>query len=163
MSALSLLSEGQTIPPFSFMEADGTIRQTTDLAGAPFVVYFYPKNDTPGCTKEACGFRDNYEAFQKHGITVIGVSPDNESSDRKFRGKHFLPFALAADECHAIAEGFGTWGEKTFMGRRFLGVHRTTFLINSAGQVAKVYPKVRPAEHALQILADIPSLSLIAP
>ncbi len=158
MSAPLPIPEGHPAPSFPFTEANGTARNTTDLIGRPFVVYFYPKDDTPGCTKEACGFRDNFPEFQKLEIPVIGVSPDSETSHAKFREKHNLPFALASDEDHSIAKAFGVWGEKQFMGRRFDGVHRTTFIVDPRGQIAKVYPKVKPAEHAREILEDLPSL-----
>ena len=158
MSAPLPIPIGQPAPRFSFTEANGAVRDTAELLGRSFVVYFYPKNDTPGCTKEACEFRDNFSEFENLGVPVIGVSPDNESSDLKFRQKHCLPFGLASDEDHSIAEGFGVWGEKQFMGRRFDGVHRTTFIVDPQGRIAKVFPKVKPAGHAREILNDLSSL-----
>ena len=158
MSAPQPISAGQPAPRFPFTEADGTLRDTAELLGRFFIVYFYPKDDTPGCTKEACGFRDSYVEFQELDIPVIGVSPDPGPSHLKFRNKHGLPFALASDEDHSIAEAFGVWGEKQFMGRRFDGIHRTTFIVDPHGRVAKIYPKVKPAEHAREILNDLPSL-----
>jgi thioredoxin-dependent peroxiredoxin len=159
MADIPLLREGSEAPPFSYRDADGRTLDTGDLCGGPFVVYFYPKDDTPGCTQEACGFRDSYEEFAAAGVPVIGVSPDEDESHTKFRRKHNLPFGLASDTDHTIAEAYGVWGEKVFMGRRYHGVHRVTYVVNADGRIAKVYPKVKPAEHARQILSDLPALS----
>lgn len=154
MSNLSLLNEGQPVPAFTYREADGNTRNTKDLIGSSYVVYFYPKDDTPGCTKEACGFRDQYQEFIDKNLTVIGVSPDSDDSHEKFRRKFNLPFPLASDPDHRIAKAFGAWGPKTFMGRDYEGVHRVTFLIDAGGHVSRVYPKVMPDQHAQQILQD---------
>ncbi len=159
MSNLTLLRKGQPIPSFSFKEADGTERNSRDLAGAFSVIYFYPKDDTPGCTKEACGFRDQHQKYVDQGIKVIGVSPDDEASHQKFRQKFALPFALGSDTDHEIAKAFGAWGPKTRMGRTYEGVHRVTFLIDQENRVAHVYPKVQPEQHAEEILRDAAQLS----
>jgi thioredoxin-dependent peroxiredoxin len=159
MAELNLLCTGETAPRFTFSEADGTVRTTDQLKGRPFVVYFYPKDDTPGCTTEACGFRDSWGEFTRLNVPVIGVSPDDDASHQKFRAKHNLPFALATDPDHAISQSFGVWGEKQYMGRRYEGVHRVTFLIDAQGRIAKVYPKVKPDQHARELLCDLSSLN----
>lgn len=149
---------GAQAPSFTFLDADGGEWKTTALAGKAFVVYFYPRDDTPGCTKEACGFRDAHADFARQGVTVIGVSPDDDDSHRKFRQKHDLPFGLAADTSHAIARAYGAWGPKKFMGREYEGVRRISFLVDSQGRIAKIYPKVKPTEHAREILADLKNM-----
>jgi peroxiredoxin Q/BCP len=116
------------------------------------VLYFYPKDDTPGCTKEACSFRDAFSKFKKQDITVLGVSPDKEAAHKKFETKYQLPFTLLADTDHSIAESYGVWGEKKFMGRTYMGVHRTTFLIDEKGKIKKVFEKVKPEDHASEVL-----------
>jgi thioredoxin-dependent peroxiredoxin len=158
MPNLPLLRVGDPAPCFSFTEADGTTRSTDELSGRAYVVYFYPKDDTPGCTKEACGFRDRHEDFQRADVPVIGVSPDNEPSHRKFREKFSLPFALASDADHTRAKAYEAWGPKSFMGRETEGVHRVTFIIDPRGLVARVYPKVKPEQHANEIVQDLSSL-----
>jgi len=120
-----------------------------------YLIYFYPRDLTPGCTREACALRDEHEQFAKLNTLVFGISPDSEKSHRKFIDKHRLPFSLLVDEDHAIAEAFGVWGEKKFMGRTFDGVHRMSFLIGIDGKIEKTYAKVKPAEHAQQVLADL--------
>lgn len=154
MSTSTLLREGELAPNFSYLDSLGNPHETQDLRGGPFLVYFYPKDDTPGCTKEACGFRDNYQAFQEQGIAIIGVSPDDEKSHQKFREKFSLPFPLACDSDHRIAQAYGAWGPKKFMGREYDGVHRVSFLVSAQGQIVRVYPKVKPELHAQEILSD---------
>jgi peroxiredoxin Q/BCP len=154
MSNLHLLPAGEPVPYFVYRDNRDIEHDNKDLLGQFYIVYFYPKDDTPGCTKEACGFRDNYQAFLDRGIAIIGVSPDNEASHQKFRAKFSLPFFLASDSNHEIARAFGAWGPKTFMGRAYEGVHRVTFLINPAGRICRVYPKVKPELHAQEILLD---------
>ena len=123
-----------------------------ELKGQKVVLYFYPKDDTPGCTKEACSFRDAWAKFKKRGIKVLGVSPDSEASHKKFETKYNLPFTLLADKDHAIADAYGVWGEKKFMGRTYMGVLRTTFLIDEKGKIKKVFEKVKPEDHANEVL-----------
>jgi peroxiredoxin Q/BCP len=123
-----------------------------DLRGQKVVLYFYPKDDTPGCTKEACSFRDDFAKFKKRGIKVLGVSPDSEASHKKFETKYKLPYTLLADKDHAIADAYGVWGEKKFMGRKYMGVQRTTFLIDEKGKIKKVFEKVKPEDHASEVL-----------
>ena len=122
------------------------------MKGQKVVLYFYPKDDTPGCTKEACSFRDAWAKFKKRGIKVLGVSPDSEASHKKFETKYKLPFTLLADKDHAIADAYGVWGEKKFMGRTYMGVLRTTFLIDEKGKIKKVFEKVKPEDHANEVL-----------
>ena len=147
-----MLKEGTTAPAFKTTDANGEAVSLKDLRGQKVVLYFYPKDDTPGCTKEACSFRDEFAKFKKRGITVLGVSPDNEKSHKKFETKYKLPFTLLADTDHAIAESYGVWGEKKFMGRTYMGVLRTTFLIDEKGKIKKVFEKVKPEDHAGEVL-----------
>lgn len=147
-----MLKEGTTAPAFKTTDADGETISLKDLRGQKVVLYFYPKDDTPGCTKEACSFRDSFAKFKKRGITVLGVSPDSEVSHKKFETKYKLPFTLLADRDHSIAEAYGVWGEKKFMGRTYMGVLRTTFLIDEKGKIKKVFEKVKPEDHASEVL-----------
>ena len=144
--------EGTAAPAFKTNDANGETVSLKDLRGQKVVLYFYPKDDTPGCTKEACSFRDDFATFKKRGITVLGVSPDSEASHKKFETKYKLPFTLLADKDHAIADAYGVWGEKKFMGRTYMGVQRTTFLIDEKGKIKKVFEKVKPEDHASEVL-----------
>jgi peroxiredoxin Q/BCP len=125
------------------------------LRGRPVVLYFYPKDDTSGCTTEACEFRDRWQDVKDAGAVVLGVSPDPVASHEKFRDKYALPFPLLADTDHAVAEAYGVWGEKSMYGRKYLGVHRTTFLIDRDGRVARVFERVKPKGHAGEVLAAL--------
>jgi len=147
-----MLKEGTTAPAFKTTDQNGESVSLKDLRGQKVVLYFYPKDDTPGCTKEACSFRDAYSKFKKHDITVLGVSPDKEASHKKFVTKYQLPFTLLADTDHSIADAYGVWGEKKFMGRTYMGVHRTTFLIDEKGKIRKIFEKVKPEDHASEVL-----------
>lgn len=147
-----MLKEGNAAPAFSANDANGQKVRLKDLRGEKVVLYFYPKDDTPGCTKEACSFRDAFKEFKKRGIKVLGVSPDNETAHRKFAAKYELPFTLLADPDHSIAEAYKVYGQKKFMGRTYMGVNRTTFLIDEKGKIKKVFEKVKPEEHALEVL-----------
>ena len=147
-----MLKEGTTAPAFKTKDANGESISLKDLRGQKVVLYFYPKDDTPGCTKEACSFRDAFSKFKKQGIAVLGVSPDSEASHKKFTAKYKLPFTLLADTDRAIAEAYGLWGEKKFMGRTYMGVYRTTFLIDEKGKIKKVFDKVKPEDHAGEVL-----------
>lgn len=155
MSSIEPLAAGAKAPLFNFIYSDGTLANTADLAGKTYLVYFYPKDDTPGCTKEACAFRDLFNEFEAADITVIGVSGDSEKSHDKFRNKYTLPFPLAADTSLEIARAFGVYGEKKFMGRVYDGIHRISFLINPDGHVFKTYPKVKPEKHPEEVLSDV--------
>jgi thioredoxin-dependent peroxiredoxin len=144
--------EGTTAPAFKTTDQNGESVSLKDLRGQKVVLYFYPKDDTPGCTKEACSFRDAYSKFKKQKITVLGVSPDKQTAHQKFVTKYQLPFTLLVDTDHSIAEAYGVWGEKKFMGRTYMGVHRTTFLIDEKGKIKKVFEKVKPEDHASEVL-----------
>ena len=147
-----MVKEGNAAPAFTAKNANGETVRLKDLRGQKVVLYFYPKDDTPGCTKEACSFRDSFAAFKKRGIEVLGVSPDSEASHKKFTTKFKLPFTLLADANHEIADAYGVWGEKKFMGRTYMGVKRMTFLIDEKGKIKKVFEKVKPEEHAQEVL-----------
>jgi thioredoxin-dependent peroxiredoxin len=147
-----MLKEGDKAPAFSTTDADGNTIKLKDFKGQKVVLYFYPKDDTPGCTKEACSFRDDFATFKKRGINVLGVSPDSETSHKKFAQKYKLPFTLLADHEHKIADAYGTYGQKKFMGRTYMGILRTTFLIDEKGKIKKVFEKVKPDEHASEVL-----------
>ena len=147
-----MLKEGDKAPAFSTTDAEGQTVKLKDFKGQKVVLYFYPKDDTPGCTKEACSFRDDFAAFKERGINVFGVSPDSETSHKKFAQKYKLPFTLLADHEHKIADAYGTYGQKKFMGRTYMGILRTTFLIDEKGKIKKVFEKVKPDEHAREVL-----------
>jgi len=151
------LSEGDKAPSFSFTEEGQTI-QSSDI-NAPHLFYFYPKDDTPGCTKEACAIRDTWSEFESAGLKVIGVSKDSEKSHDKFRQKYTLPFPLIADTETELAKAFGVFGEKKFMGRIYDAVHRMSFLISADGTILKTYPKVKPEQHAAEVLKDLAELT----
>ena len=144
---------GDPAPAFTAAASVGTTVSLAEFKGKPVVLYFYPKDDTPGCTKEACGFRDQYEQFEKLGAVVLGVSSDPVKAHDKFAAKFNLPFPLLADTEHRIAEAYGVWGEKQFMGRKYLGVHRVTFLIGGDGRIRVIWPEVKPEAHAAEVLA----------
>lgn len=147
-----MLKKGRTAPAFTTKDADGNTVRLKDFRGQRVVLYFYPKDDTPGCTKEACSFRDAFGEFQERGVKVLGISTDNETSHQKFARKYKLPFTLLTDTDHAIAEAYGSYGQKKFMGRTYMGVHRMTFLIDERGKIAKIFEKVKPDEHASEVL-----------
>jgi peroxiredoxin Q/BCP len=148
-----MVSEGKPAPDFSVMTDAGEQVSLSDFRGKPVVLYFYPKDDTPGCTAQACGIRDAYGEFEKAGAVVLGISPDNEKKHVKFKEKYDLPFTLLADPEHEVAERYGVWAEKRYRGRTYLGVNRTTFLIAPDGTVAKVMNDVDPKAHADDVLA----------
>jgi peroxiredoxin Q/BCP len=148
----NMLKEGTAAPNFTANNANGETVRLKDLRGRKVVLYFYPKDDTPGCTKEACSFRDAFVDFRKRGIDVLGVSVDSEASHKKFTAKYKLPFTLLADPDHSIADAYGVYGEKKFMGRTYMGVKRITFLIDEKGKIKKVCEKVKPEEHAREVL-----------
>ena len=147
-----MLSAGDKAPQFTLNDGDGNKVKLSDFKGKKVVLYFYPKDDTPGCTKEACSFRDAFADLKKRDIKVLGVSKDSEASHKKFAAKYKLPFTLLADPDHSIADAYGVYGEKKFMGRTYLGVKRVTFLIDEKGKVKKVFEKVKPEEHAREVL-----------
>ena len=152
-----MVSEGEPAPDFTAATETGKSVSLSDFRGRPVVLYFYPKDDTPGCTVQAQGIRDAYAEFERAGAVVLGVSPDSEQKHLKFKEKYGLPFTLLADPEHEIAERYGTWGEKKYMGKTYWGVSRTTFLIAPDGTVAKVMHKVKPDTHADDVVAALPS------
>ncbi len=149
------LKVGDPAPAFTAQTSGGGTVSLTDLQGQNVILYFYPKDDTPGCTKEACAFRDFFADFRKKGAVVLGVSTDSVKSHDKFVKKFQLPFTLLADEDKKIVEAYGVWGQKSFMGRKYMGTHRVTFLIGPDGLLKKIWPKVKPEEHAQEILAAL--------
>jgi peroxiredoxin Q/BCP len=149
------LKEGDKAPEFSAITNGGGKISLADYLGKNVILYFYPKDDTPGCTKEACAFRDHFADFKKRGAIVFGVSPDSVKSHDKFVKKFKLPFTLLADEDKKIVEAYGVWGEKSFMGRKYMGTNRVTFLIGPDGKIKKIWPLVKPEEHAAEVLAAL--------
>jgi len=146
---------GAEAPRFTLPSDRGEDVSLASLRGRPVVLYFYPKDDTSGCTTQACEFRDSWADVQARGAIVLGVSPDGVASHRKFRDKFALPFPLLADENHAVAEAYGVWGEKSMYGRKYHGILRTTFVIDPAGRIAHVFEKVKPKGHAAQVLTAL--------
>jgi peroxiredoxin Q/BCP len=148
-----VVHEGEPAPDFTLTSDAGERVSLSDFRGKPVVVYFYSKDDTPGCTTQACGIRDAYGEFEAAGAVVLGVSPDDEARHAKFKDKYGLPFTLLADTEHEVADRYGAWGEKRYMGRTYMGVNRTTFVVAPDGTVAKVLHDVKPATHADDVLA----------
>jgi len=151
-----MVEEGKPAPDFELTSDAGERVKLSDLRGKPVVLYFYPRDDTPGCTTQACGIRDHWDDFGERGAVVLGVSPDAESSHVKFKEKYGLPFTLLADPEHEVAEKYGTWVEKNNYGKTYWGVERSTFLIDSEGNVAKVMRRVKPDTHAADVLTALP-------
>jgi peroxiredoxin Q/BCP len=147
-----MLKEGTVAPDFTVKDENGETVRLKELRGQKVVLYFYPKDDTPGCTKEACSFRDAFAEYKKRKIKVLGVSLDSEASHKKFATKYKLPFTLLADTDHAISDAYGVYGQKKFMGRSYMGVNRMTFLIDEKGKIKKVFEKVKPEDHASEVL-----------
>lgn len=151
-----MLEEGARAPDFTAPAVEGSGEEVqivlSDFAGTPVVLYFYPKDNTSGCTKQACGIRDEWSAFRDTGAVVLGVSPDGVDSHRAFSEKYGLPFTLVADPDHSIAEAYGVWKEKSMYGRKYWGVERTTFVIDADGRIERVFRRVKPASHADQVL-----------
>jgi peroxiredoxin Q/BCP len=147
------LKEGQKAPAFTGIDQDGKKVSLADLKGQKLALYFYPEDDTPTCTVQACNLRDNYALLKKHGFTVIGVSPDAEEKHRKFREKFSLPFTLLADPDHKIIDKYGVWGEKNLYGRNYMGLHRTTFVIDGKGIIRKIFLRPKNKAHAEEIVA----------
>ena len=153
-----MVSEGSAAPDFDLTADDGEQVSLSQYRGKPVVLYFYPKDDTPGCTTQACGVRDAFGEFQQRGAVVLGVSPDDAASHVRFKEKFQLPFTLLADPDHAVAEAYGAWGEKKNYGRTYFGIIRSTFVIGPDGTVAKAFPRVDPKTHADKVLAALDAL-----
>jgi thioredoxin-dependent peroxiredoxin len=150
-----VVAEGKPAPDFALQNDEGETVRLADLRGRPVVLYFYPRDDTPGCTKQACGIRDAWDVFAERGAVVLGVSPDQVASHAKFKQKHGLPFTLLADPEHEVAEEYGFWVEKSFAGKKYMGIERSTVVIDADGRVAKVFRRVKPDQHAAQVLAAL--------
>ncbi len=157
---MSIPQAGTTAPDFTLPADDDTPLKLSSLKGRPVVLFFYPKDDTTGCTKEACSFRDALPRFDEMNATILGISPDSTKSHRKFKEKYGLPYTLLADENHAVAERYGVWGEKSMYGRKYMGILRTTFVSDAKGQIARVFEKVKPEEHATEVAEAVAALNL---
>ena len=151
-----MVEEGKPAPEFEATTDTGERVKLSDFRGKSVVLYFYPKDDTPGCTLQACGFRDTIAEFERRGAVVVGVSPDDEASHVRFKRKYELPFILLADPEHAVAEQYGVWAEKNYAGRKYMGIHRTTFVIDADGNVVKAMHNVRPDGHPQKVLEALP-------
>ena len=149
------LKEGDAAPDFTVSTSGGGRVSLTEFKGRNVILYFYPRDDTPGCTKEACAFRDHFAEFKKRGAVVLGVSIDPVKSHDKFVAKFKLPFTLLADEDKTMVQAYGVWGQKSFMGRKYLGTHRVTFLIGPDGKIKRIWPTVKPEEHAEEVMAAL--------
>jgi thioredoxin-dependent peroxiredoxin len=147
-----MVAEGKPAPDFELQSDSGETVRLSDLRGKQVVLYFYPKDDTPGCTTQACGIRDAYGEFEREGAVVLGVSPDDESSHVKFKDKYELPFTLLADSDHAVAERYGVWAEKTYMGKKYMGIDRSTFLVGPDGRIARAWRGVKVPGHVDEVL-----------
>jgi peroxiredoxin Q/BCP len=152
-----VIEEGKPAPMFTLPGDTGEEISLESLRGRPVVLYFYPRDDTPGCTRQACGIRGAWDEFEKRGAVVLGVSPDSPGRHTKFRSKYGLPFTLLADEDHAVAEAYGVWVEKSMLGKKYMGIERSTFVIDADGNVRKVMRRVKPDAHADDVLAALPS------
>jgi peroxiredoxin Q/BCP len=157
---MSIPQAGTAAPDFTLPSDTDEQLKLSSLKGKPVVLFFYPKDDTTGCTKEACSFRDALPRFDEMNATILGISPDSTKSHRKFKEKYDLPYPLLADEDHAVAEKYGVWGEKSMYGRKYLGIMRTTFVIDAKGKIAKVFEKVKPEEHATEVAEAVAALNL---
>jgi thioredoxin-dependent peroxiredoxin len=150
-----VVEEGKPAPDFELPSDSGDTVKLSDLRGKQVVLYFYPKDDTPGCTAQACGLRDVHAELEREGAVVLGVSPDDEGSHVKFKQKYELPFTLLADSDHHVAEQYGVWAEKKYMGRTYMGVNRSTFVIGEDGTVKRIMHKVKPNTHADEVLETL--------
>ncbi len=155
------LQEGDPAPDFCLPDQEGHEHRLVSYKGKWVFLYFYPKDDTPGCTKEACGVRDLFVQFKKEGVQVFGASVDSVKSHAKFVKKYSLPFPLLADEQKVLVQAYGVWGKKKFMGKEYMGIQRVSFLINPKGKIAKIYETVKPEEHAEEVLADLKQLRAV--
>ena len=152
---MSMPKPGDPAPSFELPNEEGEIVRLDDFKGSKLILYFYPKDDTPGCTKEACALRDDYSAYQEAGVSILGVSADSPKSHEKFIDKYNLPFSLLADEDNEVCEAYGVWGKKKFRGREYMGINRTTFIIDENGDISHVFENVKPASHSQELLEAI--------
>jgi peroxiredoxin Q/BCP len=152
-----VIEEGKPAPDFELKSDTGDAVKLSDFRGRPVVLYFYPKDDTPGCTAEACEFRDAYDVYRERGAEVLGVSPDDVTSHEKFKSKYQLPFTLLADPEHEVADKYGVWGERKFAGKTYMGINRSTFVIDGEGNVARAMLGIKPAGHAEEVLNALPA------
>lgn len=150
-----MIQRGSKAPSFSLPDQNGKMHSLSDYKGKKVLLYFYPKDNTPGCTTEACNFRDGYKDFEKMGLVILGVSKDSVKSHKKFAEKFELPFSLLSDETGEVVEKYGSWGKKKFMGREYMGILRNSFLIDEEGKIAKVYESVKPNVHADEVRFDV--------
>ncbi len=150
-----MIEEGRPAPEFELASDSGETVRLSDLRGRPVVLYFYPKDDTPGCTTEACEFRDAYDVFRERGAEVLGVSPDDVISHEKFKSKYGLPFTLLADPDHKVAEDYGVWTERNRYGKKYMGINRSTFIIDPEGNIARAMLGIKPAGHASAVLDSL--------
>jgi len=150
-----LLKENTLAPEFSLSDENGQLRKLSEYKGKTVLLYFYPKDDTPGCTTEACSLRDDYSAYEKAGVVILGVSADSAASHLKFKQKYHLPYTLLADIDHKVCEAYGVWGQKKMMGKEYMGILRTSYLVGQDGFIKKVFAEVKPAEHSQEVLASI--------
>ncbi len=150
---MAILTEGTKAPSFKAKDQNGKTHSLADFKGQKLVLYFYPQDDTPTCTVQACNIRDNFSLLKKNGINILGISPDDEAKHKKFETKHSLPFTLLADPSHAIIDKYGVWGEKQLYGKHYMGLHRTTFLIDEKGIIRKVFLRPKNKAHAEEIIA----------
>ena len=156
-----LLEEGTKAPDFELPDEHGKPHKLSDYFGKTIVLYFYPKDNTPGCTKEACNFRDDYRVYDDHGIVILGASPDSPTRHTNFKNKYNLPFTLLADTDHEVSDLYGVWQKKKMAGREYYGIKRTTYLIGPDGKILKVFKKVKPAEHSQEVIAVLKELNLL--
>jgi len=150
-----VIEEGKPAPNFELQSDSGDTVRLSDLRGKQVVLYFYPKDDTPGCTTEACEFRDAYDVYRERGIEILGVSPDDVASHEKFKSKYELPFTLLADPDHKTAEAYGVWSERKYAGKTYMGINRSTFLIDENGNIARAMLGIKPAGHAAAVLDEL--------
>ena len=150
-----MLKTGEKAPSFKLQDSEGKVHSLEEYQGKTIVVYFYPKDDTPGCTKEACSFRDDYSAFKEAGVEIIGISPDTIESHQKFSEKYDLPFTLLADPDHKVSEAYEVWGQKKSFGREYEGVFRTTFIIGPESKIKRVFENVKPSDHSQEVLGEV--------